>query len=157
MKQMVKILFLIIVLSVALGTVIGCAGSAKRTTAPPRHPEELSDGKANCLECHDNELTGTLKPYSTFRHTAPFLLEHGAFGSQSGDLCSSCHSDSFCMECHATTENLGPDLRLGNRPDRLLPHRGEYLTRHQIDGKVDPGSCIKCHGNRNDASCSVCH
>jgi hypothetical protein len=38
-----------------------------------------------------------------------------------------------------------------------MPHRGEYLTRHQIDGRVDPGSCIQCHGNRNDGSCGVCH
>jgi hypothetical protein len=157
MKHTGNTLALILVLTVALVTLIGCAGSAKRTTAPPRHPEELSDGKVNCLDCHDDQLTGTLKPYGTFRHTNSFLLEHGALGAQSVDLCNSCHSEPFCMECHATTENLAPSLKRGDRPDRSLPHRGEYLTRHQIDGRVDPGSCIKCHGNRNDGSCAVCH
>ena len=157
MKITTKILGLILILSTAIGVVTGCAGSSTRATAPPQHPEELSGSNVNCLDCHDNELTGALKPYDTFRHTSRFLLDHGKLASQSSDLCSSCHSDAFCMECHATTENLGPDLRRGNRPDRELPHRGEYLTRHQIDGKVDPGSCIKCHGNRNDGSCSVCH
>jgi hypothetical protein len=157
MKQTMKVLGLILALSLVLVAVIGCAGWAKRTTAPPKHPEELSGGKVDCLDCHDDELTGTLKPYGTFRHSNRFLLDHGTYGSQARDLCSSCHSEPFCLECHATTENLGPDLRRGDQPGRMLPHRGEYLTRHQIDGRVDPGSCVRCHGNRNDASCAVCH
>jgi hypothetical protein len=46
----------------------------------------------------------------------------------------------------------------GNRRDRdLMPHRGDYLGQHPIDGRVDPGSCVRCHGNRNDGACIGSH
>jgi hypothetical protein len=123
-----------------------------------RHPEELTRRDTDCLECHDNDLTGTLKPYSTFRHSSTFLQRHGTYASQGQDLCNSCHGDSFCMDCHATKEELKPSIRYGNRPDRdLMPHRGDYLVQHRIDGRVDPGSCVRCHGNRNDGMCIACH
>ena len=38
---------------------------------------------------------------------------------------------------------------MGDRPDRVLQHRGDYIVLHQIDGRLDPGSCFRCHGNKN--------
>lgn len=138
--------------------MIGCAGSAIRETAPVRHPEELTGEQADCLECHDNGLSGTLKPFETFSHSTPFLLRHGDYALQGQDLCSSCHGESFCMSCHPTEESIRPDIRFGNQPDRqTVPHRGDYLVQHRIDGRVDPGSCFRCHGNRNEETCLRCH
>ena len=144
------------ILTLSIVIIHGCAGP-ERKTAPPRHPEELTGREADCLECHDNELTGALKPYGTFRHTNSFLLRHGSYAMQAQDLCNSCHGAPLCMECHATKGGLTPSLRRGDRPDRDLPHRGDYIVQHQIDGRLDPGSCIRCHGSRNYGKCVSCH
>ena len=136
--------------------IIGCAGVDRRE-APVRHPEELAGTEADCLECHDNDLTGSLKPYDTFRHTNSFLLRHGSYAMQARDICSSCHGEPLCLECHATKDELAPALKRGDRPDRDWPHRGDYLVQHQIDGRIDPGACVRCHGTRNDKSCIGCH
>jgi hypothetical protein len=26
-----------------------------------------------------------------------------------------------------------------------MPHTGDYLSRHRIDGRLDPVSCRRCH------------
>ncbi len=143
-------------LVIACTIILSCAGT-DRKAAPARHPEELSGREADCLECHDNDLTGSLKPYGTFRHTNFFLQRHGSYAMQAQDLCNSCHGEPLCLECHATSDELIPALKRGDRPDRDLPHRGDYIVQHQIEGRVDPGSCIRCHGNRNDGKCVQCH
>jgi hypothetical protein len=38
-----------------------------------------------------------------------------------------------------------------------MPHRGNYVTMHKIDGKVDPASCYRCHGRGNNERCMSCH
>jgi hypothetical protein len=146
----------IFTLVISCTIIFGCAG-AGRKEAPARHPEELTRQDTDCLECHDDDLTGTLKPYGTFRHTNSFLQRHGSYAMQGQDLCNSCHGEPLCLECHATKDELSPALKHGDRPDRDLPHRGDYIVQHQIDGRLDPGSCVKCHGNRNDEGCVVCH
>lgn len=144
------------ILFVSLAIVIGCAGP-ERKEAPVRHPEELTGRDVNCLECHDNDLTGSLKPYGAFNHSNSFLLRHGSYAMQSRDICNACHGEPLCLECHASKDELAPALKRGDRPDLDLPHRGDYTVQHQIDGRVDPGSCVRCHGNRNDDKCIVCH
>ncbi len=147
---------LTIIVALLGAVLLGCSG-AQRTSAPARHPEEVSGRGVDCLECHENDLGPDLKPRETFRHTNTFLLRHGNYAMQARDLCNSCHGEPLCLECHATREELTPALKRGDRPDRNLPHRGDYIVQHQIDGRVDPGSCVRCHGNRNDEACVVCH
>jgi hypothetical protein len=52
---------------------------------------------------------------------------------------------------------MKPNTKMGDRPDRRAPHRGDYLIAHRIDGRLDPGSCFRCHGNKNDSRCRQCH
>lgn len=137
--------------------IVGCASSAKPQVVPAVHPEELPTGRPDCLECHEDEGSPALKPYGSFAHTARFLREHGSYAAQTQELCAACHKADFCQACHATSEELKPSLRLGDRPDRPAPHRGDYLARHRIDGRLDPGSCVVCHGNRSAATCRRCH
>ncbi len=143
--------------AIALAVLMGCSVLSQTASVPPKHPEELPPGRANCLECHENVSTGALKPYATFRHTLVFIKEHSMYASQKQNLCEACHAPSFCQTCHAQNEELKPSTKLGNRPDRVLPHRGDYISLHQIDGRLDPGSCFRCHGNKNDAICRNCH
>jgi hypothetical protein len=38
-----------------------------------------------------------------------------------------------------------------------MPHRGDYITQHQIDGRINPAPCFRCHGRRNNERCAECH
>jgi hypothetical protein len=143
-----------LLLSAALA---GCSLLSETPSVPVRHPEELTGGKADCSECHSDVSTGAMKPYDSFRHTRVFVAGHGAYARQGQNLCSSCHEQSFCLSCHGRRDELLPAVKEADRPDRNLPHRGDYLTRHRIEGRIDPGSCIPCHGNKETGRCRACH
>jgi hypothetical protein len=140
-----------------IALLVGCSAVSQTPSVPPKHPEELPAGRVDCLECHKDVSTGALKPYATFRHSRVFINAHGTYARQGQNLCSSCHAPSFCQTCHARKEEMKPNVKMGNRPDRMAPHRGDYLVAHRIDGRIDPGSCFRCHGNKNDAQCRQCH
>lgn len=140
-----------------LALLSGCSLLSGTTSVPPKHPEELAGARADCTECHRDVSTGALKPYASFKHTSVFLREHAFYARQGRNLCASCHAASFCLDCHGRRTGLMPRTREADRPDRMLPHRGDYVTLHRIDGRIDPGSCYPCHGNRNDIKCRVCH
>jgi hypothetical protein len=140
-----------------LALLFGCSALSQAPSVPPKHPEELPPGRVDCLECHKDVSTGALKPYATVRHSRVFIDSHGTYARQGQNLCSSCHKPEFCQACHAGKEELKPNVKMGDRPDRMAPHRGDYLVAHRIDGRLDPGSCFRCHGNKNDAKCRQCH
>ncbi|MBI5576725.1 MAG: cytochrome C [Deltaproteobacteria bacterium] len=142
----------------ALVLIAGCSAVSKTPSVPAKHPEELTGWtKVDCLECHSDISTGALKPYASFRHTTAFVKQHGLYSRQGQNLCASCHGASFCQACHSRKEEIYPSTRMGDRPDLTLPHRGDYIALHPLDGRVDPGSCFRCHGNKNDARCRPCH
>ena len=143
--------------AVLLALLFGCSAVSQTPSVPPKHPEELAAGRDNCLECHENVSTGALKPYGTFRHSRVFISSHGTYARQGQSLCASCHAPAFCQTCHAGKEELKPNVKMGDRPDRMAPHRGDYLVAHRIDGRLDPGACFRCHGNKNDVKCKQCH
>jgi hypothetical protein len=142
---------------VLLALVLGCSAVSKTASVPPKHPEDLPPGRVDCLECHKDVSTGALKPYATFRHSVVFIGDHGTYARQGQNLCSSCHAPVFCQTCHAGKEDLKPNVKMGDRPDRMAPHRGDYVVTHRIDGRLDPGSCYRCHGNKSDVKCKQCH
>ena len=137
--------------AVLIALLVGCSAVSQTPSVPPKHPEELPAGRVDCLECHKDVSTGALKPYATFRHSRVFINAHGTYARQGQSLCSSCHAPSFCQTCHARKEEMKPNVKMGDRPDRMAPHRGDYLVTHRIDGRLDPGSCFRCHGNKSDA------
>ena len=124
---------------------------------PAWHPVALGDGRVDCSECHKDQNSGVLKPYDTFRHSTEFIKQHRFYAARDGRLCATCHKESFCNDCHANELEIKPSIKLGNRPDRELVHRGDYLTLHKIDGKIDPASCYRCHGRTNNEQCVACH
>lgn len=144
-------------LAAALALSLGCSAVSKTPSVPPKHPEDLPQGRADCLECHKDVSSGALRPYASFRHSRVFVDSHGVYARQGQNLCASCHAPGFCQTCHAAKGELKPNTLLGDRPDRMAPHRGDYLVTHRIDGRLDPGSCFRCHGNRNNVKCRQCH
>ncbi len=144
--------------AIAAALVAGCAVISKTASVPPKHPEDISGWtQVDCRECHTDVSTGAMKAYASFRHSPPFVRYHGLYARQGQTLCQSCHAPSFCQTCHAVKEELRPDKKMGDRPDLSLPHRGDYLVLHRLDGRLDPGSCFACHGNKDDIRCKACH
>ena len=144
-------LFLLITLSCAYMKV------QDQPRIPDTHPAELEKGRVVCTECHDEPLKGTMNAADGFNHTATFIQFHREYASSEGKLCMSCHHESFCADCHTSKDELKPGTKHGDRADRIFPHRGDYLTKHKIDGKLMPEECFKCHGRQNNATCLKCH
>jgi hypothetical protein len=151
-----RLLTTLILLAVLL-LVAACAGLQSRYTLPARHPsaEELTVSPKVCTDCHER---GQELAYERYVHTADFGKNHRPEATQGEAVCAMCHQTSFCNDCHATRVELKPSLKNQSETYRSSPHRGDYLSRHRIDGRVDPTSCFRCHGNPKSAlTCARCH
>lgn len=137
----------LIVLSLALaGLLYACVQTA---STAKRHPVEVA-GAPICRDCHTDWR-------AVMDHTQDFATRHKFYAAQKRAVCDSCHVESFCADCHANKEELKPSDKYKDSPERTMPHRGDYLTQHKIDGKINPASCFPCHGRQNNARCKVCH
>lgn len=146
---------LLAALSTAL-LLTACATLAP-VTVPNSHPEKLTSRPVNCVECHDQGIPGVALPL--YNHTAAFAQGGHKDGARAeARLCSMCHRANFCEDCHGVKSELKPSDRRNGQFDRVMPHRGDYRSRHQIDGRLDPASCFSCHGNpKSSATCVRCH
>src|SRR5690242_2753436 len=141
------------------GLIVILASCAKLQTGfPSTHAETLAVGQQeNCSECHEDQQKGTMKAYAAFSHTPAFVKNHRFYAANDDRLCSICHKSSFCADCHTNKVEMKPSYRYGYRPDRVMPHRGDFITRHKIEGKLEPASCYRCHGRADNERCSACH
>ena len=131
---------------------------AQMTSLPSSHPETLTVGQqVSCAECHEDNQKGTLKAFDAFSHSPSFVKNHRFYAASDDRLCSTCHKSSFCNDCHTNQVEMKPSYKYGNRPDRDMPHRGNFMTMHRIEGKIDPASCYRCHGRANNERCITCH
>jgi hypothetical protein len=130
----------------ALFGFYACAGKASMAT---RHPVEVTAAQM-CSDCHKDGR-------AALDHTSGFSTRHRFYAQQQSRACSVCHKESFCADCHANKEELKPSDKYKDSPERSLPHRGDYLNQHKIDGRINPASCMKCHGRSNNERCRVCH
>jgi hypothetical protein len=153
-----KALLLVVAVAFGLGLGIACNPVAPGASFAPTHPQELGPGRPQCVTCHGDEtLAGAKKPYSAFNHTTEFVKDHRNLAGQDGNVCAVCHTQAFCSDCHSGKVLMRPDVKLGNRPDRESPHRGDYLALHRFDAQADPTRCFKCHGRANNEQCILCH
>lgn len=154
---MIKKVLLRTAMALSLVGLIACSLLSPEKTVPT-HPQELGAGRPMCTECHENEaMKPSQKLYSAFNHTPTFVRDHKFAANQDISTCASCHSQSFCSDCHQGKGVMTPALKLAERPDRMSPHRGGYLALHRIEGKLDPTGCFKCHGRANNQLCTTCH
>ncbi|HJV67222.1 MAG TPA: cytochrome C [Geomonas sp.] len=142
---------------IAALALTACAQFKALPNLPASHPERITRGPVACSECHEDNQKGTLKKFAAFDHSRTFVQNHRFYAASDDALCASCHKFSFCNDCHANKVEFKPSLKNGNRPDRMMPHRGDYLTLHKIEGKLDPASCYRCHGRANNDLCVACH
>ena len=138
---------IILLISVVACTLYACANT---TSIVKTHPEKVT-GLPDCRECHTDN-------WQAFNHKAADFFEKHRFYAQEQRLaCASCHEESFCIDCHAHKEEIKPSDMYADSPERNLPHRGDYLSQHKIDGRINPASCAKCHGRQNNERCTTCH
>ncbi|RJQ53354.1 MAG: cytochrome C [Nitrospiraceae bacterium] len=137
---------LTVLLVTAVSTVVyNCAGGRSMGKV---HPVAVE--KPACSQCHTDE-------YAAMEHTADFSATHRIFAAQRQQACYLCHRESFCSDCHANKEEIKPSDKYKDAPERFLPHRGDYLNQHMIDGRINPALCFKCHGRKNNERCRACH
>jgi hypothetical protein len=136
--------------------VIACASIQSGYAPPPRHPDEDGEDLRFCLDCHEREEAEI--PYEKFMHGTFFSNNHRQVAGRYGAVCSTCHRASFCSDCHGVGIELKPSIKNQTENYRRMPHRGDYLSRHVFDGRVNPTSCYRCHGNpKSSQSCKHCH
>ncbi len=136
----------------------GVTGDAKRLRPP----------MATCFRCHDDAREarrcdschrdlaeeGTL-PESHLAHDGDWLREHGTRAASSGDLCETCHGQSFCASCHGQTAPAVPAATRFSDPFRASVHRAGFAARHALEARSDPGACATCHAPDRCTSCHV--
>ena len=135
-----------------------CSLFSKDSSMAPKHPAELPAARPLCSECHEsNVLKTTGKPFSAFDHTPAYVKSgHSLAARRDAIVCASCHAQSFCADCHAGSLPMKPSTK-SDRADRFMPHRGDYMTLHRSEGKIDPTACFGCHGRANNDKCFTCH
>jgi hypothetical protein len=146
-EDKVKSKLLIAMAMLMLSFLYACANTNSLARV---HPEKV-EGLPRCSECHTDS-------WGALNHQAEdFYLKHKFYAYQYRAACNACHEDAYCMECHAHKEEIKPSDLHKDQPDFALPHRGDYLSQHKVDGRVDPASCMKCHGRQNNERCKSCH
>jgi hypothetical protein len=137
--------------------VVGCAAlRSGREQLPARHPEVEWKGRPICTDCH-SPGEGPIA-FADFVHTPDWMSVHRQRAYQHDNVCSLCHKQSWCNDCHVTRVELKPSLKGQLDTYRRMPHRGDYLTRHRVDAAIDPTSCFRCHGNpKSSKTCRPCH
>lgn len=124
-----------------------------------------------CLECHQSgraDEMGELGNNMANVHRAEFSVTHPIAARTNPQLCSSCHENSYCVDCH---EQFAPaDLALDSH------RRGwsDLTVGGSPHGNFAPDSCQACHPNsvlpahewssaharearKNLATCQACH
>jgi len=153
-KSVLQILGIVL----SLGMLAACGLVSPEASFAATHPDGVGASRPTCSECHTNDVAkGALKPYASFDHTPTFVKDHKTQANQDRNTCASCHAPSFCVDCHGGKVPMKPATRLSGSPDRLAPHRGDFMTMHRIEGKLDPSSCYSCHGRANNDKCRACH
>ena len=139
-------LILLIMISLSVTMLYACANTASVARV---HPEAVT-GLPNCAECHSDS-------WGSLNHKAPDFMAKHKFYASSKFACAACHQESFCSDCHGNKEEIKPSSKFSDAVERSMPHRGDYLSQHKIDGKINPASCVKCHGSQNNEGCVSCH
>jgi len=107
-----------------------------------------------CDTCHTNLVEERTLPQSHLAHDGDWIREHGTRAASSGDLCSTCHTQSSCAKCHGQTAPvLTSELRPAD-PFRASAHRAGFAARHSLEANADPGACTTCH---QVDRCAACH
>ena len=136
---------------------------------------------ATCNTCHDNKQAANIceSCHTNFTTLLPSDHKVGNFRKEHRQLarvgsvdvsCQTCHSESFCQECHEGA-NI---MNFSNRKDPITPpsakssaddtqrkttlqnvHSLNYRFTHGLDAKGRTSDCYSCHAR--ETFCATCH
>jgi hypothetical protein len=89
-------------------------------------------------------------------HRAGFEARHSLEARTQPGLCTTCHTDDFCENCHAQKK---VDVASGGpspHPVGWVGLRGEE-NEHGPAAWRDPSVCAACHGGAGEQLCVGCH
>jgi len=151
--------YLVISLAIILMSLIvfsGCSSMDQTESMSERH-EMGMEGLSRCLNCHETDTSETIM-YERYSHTKYFIEKHKSPARRNPEICALCHRESSCNDCHATQIELKPSIKYQTKTYSPMMHRGDYLTRHKLDARINPAPCFRCHGNpKSSRTCVRCH
>jgi hypothetical protein len=116
----------------------------------------------SCAACHGVGTVPALPAKLAFDdvrlsglHRAGFVSRHAEEARADPGVCSTCHSESSCVDCH-TRQHVAAGSTSVN------PHPANWITgggggEHGIQARIDPTSCAGCHGGAGEQLCVSCH
>jgi hypothetical protein len=110
--------------------------------------------RLSCTRCHTSGQLARLRPVTDVPHGDSYVRRHGADAARASRLCQTCHAESFCADCHDTATGVKVELRRLDDIRREYGHRADFVTRHAIEARSSPSSCMRCH---QPSSCDSCH
>ena len=148
------------------------------------HRSAAAAGDATCNRCHAQTFCATCHDGATRPafHGRNFVQRHAWPSYNSENECATCHqTQAFCVNCHrqsglASAQSLPAGRFHTNQPNWTFAHGG--AARRSLESCVachQERFCLQCHsastgwkvsphgqgftgaGNRNSASCRVCH
>jgi hypothetical protein len=118
------------------------------------HEHEAQWKRGECAPCHAaKDLEGVL-PQTFLRHEGDFMIRHGTLSRQQEQVCTSCHSEGDCEDCHDTAQILDIEKRRPEEVNRQFVHRGDFIVRHALEAQSQPARCQSCH---EPETCDACH
>ena len=118
------------------------------------HEHQVQWDNGECQACHQDLSRYPLQPVAAFSHRADWLQNHSLQARSAAQVCSNCHQQTFCSECHAKMQGLRVDKVVPERIDRAFIHRNDFVSRHAVEAQADPALCQRCHGTD---TCQSCH
>ncbi len=116
----------------------------------------------SCAACHGVGTVAALPARLAFDdvrlsglHRAGFAARHAEEARADPGVCTTCHSESSCVDCHAR-ERVAPGS------STIDPHPPGWLAgpgggEHGEQARIDPASCAGCHGGAGERLCVGCH
>lgn len=127
-------------------------------------------GRQNCQQCHTRSRLNS-------PHPDGWKILHSGAAQQNREVCSTCHQQSFCDNCHGVRIPHADDWPRKHKQMRghtdvcakchrasfcdachqIAPpadHDGSWARRHGGQAQADPQRCARCH---NQATCTSCH
>jgi hypothetical protein len=83
-------------------------------------------------------------------HRAGFAARHADEARADPGLCTTCHTESSCVDCHTRLNVAGAGARSPHPP-------GWADGTHGSQARIDPMSCAGCHGGSGEQLCVNCH
>jgi len=147
------------------GQCVPCHAGVVKKEQPPMppmsqcfgcHEHEEQWAKGECTPCHDPVALRQTMPVTFLKHDTAFLRHHGEAMAQRQNavMCQNCHTQAQCQSCHDVTQDMTVEARRPEHIESGQVHRGDFMVRHAIEARSEPGRCLSCH---TVETCDSCH